>query len=171
MLIQDTERAPRAALLHLLGLSESNFHKLKAAGVFTPSERNSYHLPTALAAWLKYHLDGAAPGDLTEAKRLLAIAQRQRIEQDIRARQRELVETEQVQAAFNHVLVMIAAQLDGLPGRLAGELAGIDDPAEIREVLFTETRRIRDAAAHRLESFATDQAGSEPAETATPEDG
>ena len=157
--------------MELLGIANTNFQKLKQLGVFNSQSFGTYDLQESIRAWVKYHVDGAAPGDLTEERRLLTIAQRQKIELDMKERSRELVPLSDAQQAFNSVMVMIGAQLDGLPGRVAGEIAGLDDPAACRALLFTETRRIRDAAAERLTDWATGQPRSEPPCPTSTEDG
>lgn len=163
MLIENTQKTPRKVLLDLLGLTSSNFQKLKAAGVFQAVEPGTYDLKRSISGWLKYHLDGAAPGDLTEARRLLCIAQEEKTRLDIAERQRELVPLAEAQAIFDRTMILIGGQLDGLAGRMAGELAGITDPAEIRAALFHETRRIRDEAARQLTDWAAGHPGGGPA--------
>lgn len=170
MLIQDCTRASRKALLFLTGLSENSFHKMRTAGVFKPLDRGVYDLREALAAWLKYYLDGAKPGDLSEARRLLCIAQEEKTRLDIKARERELVPLAEAQAIFDRTMILIGGQLDGLAGRMAGELAGMADPAEIRTALFYETRRIRDEAARQLTDWITGGPGGPAPGPATPED-
>ena len=170
MQIEDIHQAPRKAVITLLGIQESWFHKLKRAGVLQPVDgKSTYNLPDCVRSYLKFHQDGQGT-DMATEKLKLVVAQRKQIEQRTRAEERELVPVGEAKAAFSAVIAMVAAQLDGLPGRMAGELAGLDDPAAIRETLFIETRRIRDAAAHRLESFNTDQAGGGPDEAAPTED-
>lgn len=171
MLIENTEETSRKAICDLFGITSNNFQKLKEAGVFRPRERGVYDLREALGGWLKYHLDGAAPGDLTEARRLLAIAQKEKVLLDIKERERELLPLQEAQAVFDQTMVMVGAQLDGLAGRMAGELAGISDAAEVRAVLFNETRRIRDEAARTLTDWVTGTPGGGPAEPATTENG
>lgn len=171
MLIEDTHKTPRKVLLDLFGLPTSSFQKLKAAGVFQATETGVYDLKRSIAGWLKFHLDGAKPGDLTEARRLLCIAQEAKVQLDIRERERELVSLQEAQAVFDRAMVTIGSLLDGLAGRMAGELAGISDPAEIRDALFIETRRIRDAAAQQLTAWATGGKGGKAPGPSTPEDG
>ena len=170
MLIQDTARASRKALLHLFEISETHFQKLKAAGVFTALDRGTYDLKEAIAGWLAYNCAGSVNTDLTEERRLLTIAQRRRLELELEERKRELVPLADVGQTFNATMVLIGAQLDGLAGRMAGELAGISDPAEVRALLFDECRRIRHAAADKLEDWAAGAQRGSPAETTTPED-
>ena len=171
MLIQDTNRVSRKACCAMLGISEQTFQKLKAAGVFIPLERGTYDLKEVIAAWVGYHLDGGTNRDLTEERRLLTIAQRKQIEQRMRAEERELVPLHEAQRAFNETMVLVASQLDGLPGRAAGEVAGLDDPAAVRDLLFTETRRIRDVAAAKLAAWAAGGPGGESASPAPAENG
>ncbi len=171
MQIEDIHQAPRKAVITLLGIQESWFHKLKRAGVIQPVDgRHAYNLPECVRAYIRFHQDGQGT-DMATEKLKLVVAQRKQIEMRTRAEERELVPVQEAAAAFSAVIAMVAAQLDGLPGRMAGELAGLDDPAAVREALFIETRRIRDAAAHRLESFNTDQAGGGSDETAAAENG
>ena len=171
MLIEDTERAPRKALLELLGITSSNFQKLKQAGVFHAVEPGIYDLKRAISGWLKFHMDGAKPGDLTEARRLLVIAQEKKTQLDIKERERELIPLQEAQSIYDKTMVLIGAQLDGLAGRMAMELAGMSDPAAVRAALFDETRRIRDEASRQLTDWAAGGTGSAAAFPATPEDG
>lgn len=171
MQISDAYKAPRAAVIKLLGISQSHFHNLQKAGVFKPLSRGIYDLREVIKAWAKYHSDGKSSGDAAEEKKLLTIAQRKRIELDLAERQRKLVPLDEAQAAFNESMIIVASQLDALPGRAAGELAGLSDPALIRAWLFDETRRIRDAAAQHLEGFAADPTGGGAAVPATTKDG
>jgi hypothetical protein len=170
MRIDDTQKTPRADTIKLLGISQSHFHRLQSAGVFAPVVRGRYDLKEVIKAWAKYHADGRSAGDAAEEKKLLTIAQRKRIELDMAERKRELIPLPDAQAAFNESMIIVASQLDALPGRAAGELAGMNDPAMIRAWLFEETRRIRNAAAQHLETFAADPTGGSAAVTATAED-
>jgi len=163
MLIQDTNRASRKACCALLGISEQTFQKLKSAGVFAPIERGTYDLPEVITAWVSYHVDGGTNSDLTEERRLLTIAQRKQIEQRMEVERRESVRLSEVARTFNEAMVLIASQLDGLAGRVAGEVAGLDDPAAVRDLLFSESRRIRDVAASKLTAWATGGNGGDPA--------
>ena len=171
MQIDDINKAPRKAVIEVLGISEGWFHKLRRAGVLEPVDgKTTFNLPDCVRSYLKFHQDGQGT-DLATERLKLVVAQRKQIEQRTRAEERELVPVGEVQSAFSAVMAMIGGQLDGLPGRMAGELAGIEDPAEIRETLFVETRRIRDAAAHRLENFGHDPERGGPDEAAATEDG
>lgn len=66
----------------------------------------------------------------------------------------ELLMSPHVEDAIAAALATLAAQLDGLAGRMATPLASIDDPATIRASLMDETRRIRTAYAEQLSELA-----------------
>src|ERR1044072_9240609 len=55
-----------------------------------------------------------------------------------RRRAGEVVETTEVEEAFVRAMSLIALRLEAIPGRLANELAGISDPALIRQRLRHE---------------------------------
>lgn len=68
----------------------------------------------------------------------------------------EVLLIEDVKDTLNAVAVVYGSQLDALGGRLANELAAIDEPAEIRQKLFAEGRRIREATANALEALVAE---------------
>lgn len=65
----------------------------------------------------------------------------------------EVLIVDDVKDSLNDIAVSFGSQLDALGGRLSNELAAITDPAEIRKVLFEESRRIRSATADALEAL------------------
>ncbi len=69
-------------------------------------------------------------------------------------RRSELVLASYVSEIFNGLAADISARLDGLPGRVANELAGINDPAQIRSRLLDECRAIRSGVAGYLLQLA-----------------
>lgn len=171
MQISDTHRTPRNTLQLLFGMSETTFAKLKNAGVFVAHARGVYDLKESIHAYVDHKANAGVSSDLTEERRLLTIAQRQRIEHHLDVDVGRLVPLEDAAQAFQEAMFLISTQMDGLPGRVAGELAGLTDPASVRALLLKETRRIRDEAATTLERWAIDRERSKPAETATVEDG
>ena len=66
---------------------------------------------------------------------------------------REVILVEDAKDTLNDIAVVYGSQIDALGGRLANELAAIDEPAEIRQKLFAEGRRIREATANALEAL------------------
>lgn len=100
------------------------------------------------------------PGDLTEERKRLVIAQRQRQEMENAKIRGELIETEKVLTCLQEHAAVLATQLDGLAPRMAATLAAVDDPAIIQRKLFDACRDVRAGAAGALESLAGTYAGS-----------
>lgn len=75
-------------------------------------------------------------------------------------RRGELVPIGQVRAVASELIVRLGSALEGLPGRLANEIAGISDPAEIRARIGDEIRGARTAFAHGIEAMAGVPAGA-----------
>ncbi len=154
MNIGDSACVNQKTVRALTGLSERQFYRLVKAGVFLPVKKARFNLSQCVQAWGKYQADGQKAGDMATEKTLLIIAQRKKVELDTQEKRGELVLFDQARQTFMAAMTIVATQLDGLAGRVAGELAGISDPAVIRKKLFDETRRIRSAAADKLEEFA-----------------
>jgi hypothetical protein len=170
MRIDDTARCPRKAMLELFGMASSQFHQLARLGVLKQAAKGAYDLPASIQGWANYHRDGQTADTITEERKKLIVAQRRQIEQRTRVEAGEQVLLDDARQAFDAALVMVATQMDALPGRLAGELAGMSDPAEIRSILMHEVRRVRDSAATQLQDWAADKQRSSPAEAAAAED-
>lgn len=92
--------------------------------------------------------------------------QRRKVWLENEATEHQLVKLEDVQILLNETMVGIASELEGLPGRKAGELAGITDPALVRQALRVEITNIRQAAADRFARLGAIKPGSGDTETA-----
>ncbi|MBF0449005.1 MAG: terminase small subunit [Magnetococcales bacterium] len=79
--------------------------------------------------------------------------------EEIRARELagQYLETEAVRETFAEAMVIVSTQMDGLGGRVANQLAGMTSVAEIRDLIFKETRNIRRAAADKLQKFVDEE--------------
>lgn len=171
MEIKDSQCVRVPELQELFGISNRQVYHLRDLEVFHPVSKGRYDLAQCIQAWGEYHRQGTTSNTIAEEKRKLIDAQRRKVELDIRERSKELIAIDLVKSAFNEAMVLVAGQLDGLPGRIAATLAGISEPAIIRQTLFEETRRIRDAAATQLKDFANNRAGGGDPETTATEDG
>jgi phage terminase Nu1 subunit (DNA packaging protein) len=83
----------------------------------------------------------------------LQIAQAIKVELQNGLKSGEVVLVTHIAAVFNELCADLAARLDALPGRLAGELAGITDADRIRQRLLEEHRSIRAGVAEHVEKF------------------
>ena len=142
------------ALARLLGITGRTVLRLHGIGVL-PRVGKRYDPAACVQAYLTYIKNNSeASGDLAAAKLKLTDAQRKAIELKTAATERRVVQVADVEVVLERVGVLIGTQLDGLGGRVAGQLAAESDPAAIRKVLFDECRRIRNAAAGELEALA-----------------
>ena len=66
-----------------------------------------------------------------------------------------LVPIDFVRHVMDSVSVMFCASIESVSGRLANDLASTDNPAEVRETLLGEMRRIRQSVAKGCAEFTT----------------
>ena len=107
---------------------------------------------------------------LDAAKLRKARADADTAELEVRKATGELVPLADMEQLVARVMVLCATQLDALGGRLASALAGETDPAVVRQILFDETKRIRDAMSTEFENRAPVENRGEDDQTATEPD-
>lgn len=162
--------APIAA--KVMGMSRRQFDRLVTAGVLPRKSAHVFDLLEVGPAYLQYIKDGRAGSTtLAEAKLLLVQAQHRSLEQRTEERTGELVELLEVRRVFNAAMASIGAQLDGLAGRCAAELAAISEPAIVRDRLAQEIHRVRTSAANELAALSNRPLRGEDPDTAAAEDG
>ncbi len=86
--------------------------------------------------------------DLNSARNLVYIEQHRKLKLENDKTEDTLIPADQVDLVFNSAITMLAAQLDGLAGRVAG------GDAVLRQKLLDEHRRIREAYANALQTLA-----------------
>jgi len=156
---------PASTIAKLFNLTERRVQQLAKEGIIPKAERNKYDLVGSVRGYVKYLQDRALGRDdgayaeesdiKLERKRLIK-AQADKTESENQKLRGELVPFELVEDVLNEVAVLYGTGIDALPGRLANELAGIHDPAEVKVRLFDECRRIRITTANLLRRFAED---------------
>lgn len=112
--------------------------------------------PAAAIDWelAQARAEAHTPPDSPHARLVRAQAERHEIEN---ARRRgELLLEVHVRQALLALTAALVSQLESLPARVAGELAGISDAATIRARLLEECRAIRSAFADAAEKLAVD---------------
>lgn len=115
--------------------------------------------PSAIQWLLERERERARPAH-ADPRNALYEEQRRKVWLENEATERQLVKLDDVQVVLNESMVAIASELEGLPGRMAGELAGLSDPALVRQSLRVQTTNIRQAAADRLARLAAIATGS-----------
>lgn len=116
-------------------------------------------------AWVGANVQRRTGAVANETQRLRA-AQANRIELELAHRSGRLAPIEDMQIAANEAMVILRSQVDAVASRCAAQLAGMSDPAEIRQFLLHENRQALAAAAARLEDWARMVAGSAASQAA-----
>jgi len=112
----------------------------------TRSGKSGREVQIDLAAalpWVISHRE-APPGSQRER---LAKAQAEKVEMENEMRRGRSIDAGQVEETLFGVAAYLAREHDALPGRVASELAGINEPAIIRAKLLAELRGIREGLA------------------------
>lgn len=94
--------------------------------------------------------EDAADGSAADEDRQLKRVRREKLQLEIDAAKRKVLPFDAVEAVMFRIASIYGTQLDTLASRNASELALINDPAEIRQFLFSECRRIRASTAEKL---------------------
>jgi hypothetical protein len=158
----------------MLGIDGRHVRRLNADGVF-PRAGKGRHAAfdpfVCVPLFITYVRQGAEKTvGIAQSRQALVDSQRRALELKTRRTERELVPIEEVAQGFEAAMVAIGASLDGLGGRLCGELVGMTDVAVIRQRIFDETRRIRNTAADNLDALARVAPRSESTPGTAPKD-
>ncbi len=82
-------------------------------------------------------------------------ARRMKVEVEKARMSGTLVPVDLVREVMDSIAVMFCSSIESVSGRLANDLASIDNPAEVRETLLGEMRRIRQSVAKGCAEFTT----------------
>ena len=157
------------AIAELINLTPRRIQQLAKDGVIPKPKRGLYDAGLTIRAYVEFlqkATEGRAP-DATSAavkvqKSRLLEAQARRAELETAKAEGKMLDVNDVQQVFNEMATVVASGLEALPGRVAGELATITDPAVIRQRLLREARQIRSSLADKFQSLAAN-GGSAPA--------
>ncbi len=146
---------PAHTIANLWNLTERRIQQLAKDGIIPKADRGKYDLVACTRAYISYLRDRAegSAGDgasYHEHRSSLTAAKAEREALGLAKLKGEVLPFEDVQLVINEMMAVLTSSMDGLGGRLAGVLAGMTDPAEIRKTILHETRAIRAAAADRL---------------------
>jgi len=106
-------------------------------------------------------------GDISEERRGLIAAQRQRHEIETARLRGELIEAEEVAGCLNELAVIFTTQLETLGPKAAPRLIGQTHTGEIARVIHDETKGVRRSTAAAVQAFAGHYSGLEDYRTAT----
>lgn len=151
----------------LLMLEPRRIQQLVAEGYIPkPAERGQYSLVGCVQGYIRYLKEHSKETNRGSQQQRLASAQAQKVEMENFRRMGELVTRVHADETTSGLIVMMKTGTEGLPGRLANELAGLDPP-RIYQVLQREFRNVLDQCADYLEKRADSlEAMPEPGTTA-----
>ncbi len=90
----------------------------------------------------KADIDRLSSVNKIDLDKLLVIERRESLRLNNEERRGSLLKASEVEATWAQVIIMIRDRLLSLPGRAAGRLVSINDPAEVRRILEREVREI-----------------------------
>lgn len=149
----DIRRVSSLFCANVLGISRVLFLKHVRLGNLPPGIKEKYDFPVVVQTWVKFNMNARTASGVFDAKKSLLEQKYREAKMENDVRERKLVELDEVDDAFTEAMTLIAMRLDGLSGRLANELAGISDPAVIRQRLRNELISIRASASNGLADF------------------
>lgn len=155
---------------NVLGISRTLFLKHVRLGNLPPPIKDKYDFPVVVQTWVKFNMNARTASGVFDAKKSLLEQKYREAKMENDVRERKLVSLDEVDDAFTEAMTMIAMRLDGLSGRFANELAGISDPAVIRQRLRNELISIRAAASNGLADFVGHPQRSKDSKPPTGED-
>ena len=151
-------KCPVSTIAVLFGVTERRIQQLVKEDVLPKVERGKYELVGCVQGYVEYLQRIAIDGDenlvlaIEKARLVNAQADGQELKNSIA--QGKVASVSDLLTALMEIFSIVATQLDGISGRLAGELAGINDARLIRQRLLDESRRIRTAAADQIKQLA-----------------
>ncbi len=156
-------------LAELLGLTTRRIRQLNKEGM-AQYKRGTYILREALQWYIEHIKRGHATQlNTEEQRRELLYEQTVKTRLENEETRRILLRADVVSATHNQMAATLAASLDALGPRMGDQLAGIPDGAEVKRLIFAETRRIRDEFARHLTESIDDMLALELAEPETDE--
>ncbi len=149
----DGTRIHADALAAVLGVSRRTVNELAKQGVIKSVGRARYDLAASVQGYVKWVNGGKAVGALASSRQAVAAQQERRIRLANDQVEGRLVRRDVVEAVVDGAALAFRQGLDGLPGRMAAELAGLDDAAAVKARLHQETRRVLADVADRFAGF------------------
>lgn len=144
----------------LLMIDERRIQQLVKEGWIPRGERGRYALIPSVQGYIRSIKEGQRETGRGGEQARLARANAQKVEMENLRRMGELVARAQVEETTAGLVVLIKSSHEGLPGRLANELAGLEPP-RIYQRLQTELRSILTQCAGYLSQRA-DSLGAMP---------
>jgi phage terminase Nu1 subunit (DNA packaging protein) len=146
----------RQTLSECLNISTNRVSQLVRDGM--PKEaRGKYDLAECVRWYLGFKLKSGphSTANVNEARQALYEAQTEKVALETARIRKETVAADQYMIDLNQMAVLFSSGLDSIGGRLASQLAGMTDPAEIAAHLTHETNAIRESVADAIAMYAS----------------
>ena len=146
----------RQTLSECLNISTNRVSQLVRDGM--PKQgRGKYDLAECVRWFLAFKLKTGthSTANVNEARKKLYEAQVEKTELETSKIKRETIPADEHMIDMNQLAVLFSSGLDAIGGRLASQLAGMNDPAVISEHLTTETNAIRESVADAITTYAS----------------
>lgn len=134
----------------LLMLDERRIQQLTKEGWIKKDDRGSYGLVESVQGYIRYLKENTKSRERGTEHARLARAQSMKVEMENWRRMGELQTSSHVEETTNGLVVILKSSTEGLPGRIANELAAITEPPLVYKRLQTELRSIVDQCADFL---------------------
>ncbi len=141
-----------------INLSDRRIQQLVKAKVFKKESRGKYDLLDCSIKLIKVYQEknsgkDAETKDSKKNRARLLNAQADEKEIEVAIKKAEFLPIEIFQNTVNELVAICAMGLEAIPGRMANELAGISEPAEVQQQLLEEIRNIRGSLSESLSKF------------------
>lgn len=146
----DPERVAGQELQGILGISHQTVARLQKSGVLVSIGAGKFRLAEAVQAYIAYVDGGHATTDTADRKRQVLDEQHRKLKIANDARERTLIPLAEAEQVADEAVITFRSNLEGVAGRLSSELAGINNPAVIKERIADEHRRILQSCSDRL---------------------
>ncbi len=155
MEIPNTERVSRKVVAEVLGISARHVGNLLHDGVLVQPIKGKFDVIDCVHRYAKYlQQGGSASGELLTARQQTERERARKLKLENDLHEGELIPAAAVYQLITSAMSIVAQHLDALGGRVAGQLATMDQPGPIRALLFKEARAIRAAAADALLEYS-----------------
>lgn len=152
--IQDTNAVSADTIAACSGLAAKTIDQLMKRGILRQSTAGLYNLYETMQAICNYIKQGDAFSSMATKRERKINEEIRKIQLQNDLEEGKLIPMENAQQVVAEICAIVRMGHEALGGRLANELAGIDEPAKIRQVLQRESRAIDKDAADKMKNLA-----------------
>lgn len=145
-------------LATMFGCTDRYVQKLATDEIIPRADKGKYDLVLCVQSYIQHLKDAAigkkGTGSVNTENARLKKAQAEHKEFQVEIIKGDWIPRDEVRDFVTSIAVIYGTSLDALGGRQANDLAGISNPAEIRQRIFGECRQIREDSAGKLLEYA-----------------